>query len=533
MIRVLVILVLLVAIGGGAAYALTRPDPSPKYTLVFDNAFGLTPGVDLRVGGVRAGSVDNLDVERKTGRALITVKLSEPGISRFKSDARCVVRPQSLIGEYFVDCQPGQKGRPLGKKGRIPVAQTETTIPPDIVQNILTKPYRERLALIFNEFGGALAGRGPDLNETIRRAIPALNQTNRALKVLADNRAELQSLTRASGTVLSQLSDRRTEVTRFVDEAGDAAELSASRRTDLATTFRRFPDFLTEFRPTLRDLETAAREQTPALADLSAASGDLTTFFNRLGPFSEASRPALRSLGEASKPGIEASRAARPVVAQLRGLTRNSPELAKNLAIVLEHLDDRKFATEKNPLSPGGDGFTGLEALLQYPYVQSQAINIFDNRGYFLKLLIFANECSRYTNAESAKADPERRKRCAGILGPNQPGVTTPDPTKTAQARRSSTAGDGGDERERRGRERSEKGADDGDRPSSSGGGGGGQDAPSPSGTPSPTPGAPGGGALPEALDKLLPTPSVPGVPAPKGGGSGTDQGLLDFLLGP
>ncbi|HEX8105185.1 MAG TPA: MlaD family protein [Solirubrobacteraceae bacterium] len=534
--RALAILVVFAAVAGALVVAGAGGEAKGRtYTVVFDNAFGLTPGVDLRIGGVKAGSIDKLDVEKGTGRALITAKVTEPGFSAFRSDARCVIRPQSLIGEYYMDCQPGQKGEVLGKKAKIPVEQTETTIPPDLVQDILSRPYRERLALIFNEFGGALASNGPNLNDAIRRAIPALNETDRVLKLLADNRAELQSLTRASATVLSQLSDRRTEVSRFVREAGNAAEASADRRADLRETIRRFPGFLSELRPTLADLGTAAREQAPALADLRASSTDLVTFFNRLGPFAESSRPALRSLGRASVTGTGAARAARPTVAQLRGLTRNSPELAKNLAIVLEHLNDRKFATEKNPASPGGDGFTGLEAILQYPYVQSQAINIFDDRGYILKLLLLANECSQYTNAESAKANPGRTKRCAGILGPNQPGVTTPDPTANGAGTQARRSGGGGDDR-------GDQPGDDGSRsdagPGRSGSGGAGGDAPqsggSDGGAPAPSPTA-APDPLGDAIDDLVPDVPVPGVPGTKEqqGSPSSDRGLLDWLLGP
>ncbi len=523
---------MLLAAAGAAALAASGAgggNAGPSYTVVFDNAFGLTPGVDLKIGGVRAGSVDSLDVERKTGRALVEVKITQPGFSRFRSDVKCAIRPQSLIGEYFVDCQPGTKGRELRDGGRVAVEQTETTIPPDIVQDILRRPYRERLALIFNEFGGALAARGPDLNETIRRAVPALRETDRTLAVLAANRAELQSLTRNSAAVLEQLADRREDVARFVAEARDAASASADRRSDLALTVRRFPGFLAELRPTLADLGTAAREQTPALTDLGESADDLTSFLNRLGPFTESATPAIDSLGEASKAGRTAARAARPTVAELRELTRKSPELATNLAVTLEHLADRKNAVEKAPWSPGGQGFTGLEAILQYPFVQSQAINIFDKRGYILKLNALVNECTQYTNAKTARDKADRTQRCSQALGPTQPGITSPDPTgarEASTARRESARKVKTRRRNRsrdrdRGRSR-DRGRRSPDRPAAPA-------TPGATPTPAPTPGSPL-----DTLDDLLPKVDTPGLPLPRGQATPeTDQGLLDFLLGP
>jgi hypothetical protein len=66
---------------------------------------------------------------------------------------------------------------------------------------------------------------------------------------------------------------------------------------------------------------------------------------------------------------------------------------------------------------------------------QSQAINIYDKNGYMLKVNLFHSKCSDYQNPKTLKAkmatDPSFYKDCAAILGPNQPSITTPDPTAT------------------------------------------------------------------------------------------------------
>ena len=117
----------------------------------------------------------------------------------------------------------------------------------------------------------------------------------------------------------------------------------------------------------------------------------------------------------------------------------------RNLRFVLEDLNDRGRAVEPNRLSPTGGGFTGLEALLQYFFVQSQAINIYDSKGFLLKLNVLLNECSQYTNAQTAIENPERTAHCKQWLGPNQPGVTTgavsrTTPNKPRRAPRAATS---------------------------------------------------------------------------------------------
>ena len=43
----------------------------------------------------------------------------------------------------------------------------------------MRRPYRERLRIILDELGAGVGGRSDDLNETIRRASPALRETDR------------------------------------------------------------------------------------------------------------------------------------------------------------------------------------------------------------------------------------------------------------------------------------------------------------------------------------------------------------------
>src|SRR5436305_3069494 len=131
-----------------------------------DNAFGLVNGADLKVAGTRAGKISDMKVDMRTHKARIGIKVdgSQGAFTSFRTDAFCESKPQSLIGEYFLDCQPGHAQTKLKSGGTIPVNHTASTIPADLVQNVLRLPYRERLRLIVNELGAGVAGRDGDLN---------------------------------------------------------------------------------------------------------------------------------------------------------------------------------------------------------------------------------------------------------------------------------------------------------------------------------------------------------------------------------
>jgi virulence factor Mce-like protein len=439
---------------------------SPSYWVELDNAFGLVNGADLKIAGLRAGAITDMKVDMKTHRALIGIRVdgSKGDFNSLRSDAFCESKPQSLIGEYFVDCQPGRAATKLKPGSTISVGHTASTIPADLVQNVLRLPYRERLRLIVNELGTAVAGREGDLNAAIRRANPALRETDKVLAILAQENNVIRDLTANADTVITALSNNRADVGRWVVAARRTAEASASRNVDLAATFNKLPGFLEELRPTMAALGRVADEQTPALRDLNATSGQLTRFFKDLGPFANASRPSFSSLGQASQVGDQAVKSANKsgTIRLLKNFASSTPEVGKNLGIILADLDNPARAVESDPRAAKATGraaptgYSGLEALLQYVYDQEQATNVFDSNGYILKISVFGGECAPYRNADTlnnpnpvspqpgAPTGPQLLKDCGAHLGPTQPGLNSPDPTVRAAAsspREHSTAG--------------------------------------------------------------------------------------------
>jgi len=440
----------------GAVVLTATKDSTPKgttYKIVFDNAFGLTEGGDFRVGGVKAGKTTKFEATKtEAPKAEVTAVISQPGFDDFHKDATCNIKPQSLIGEYYVDCQPGTRSKPALKDGdTVPVAQTTSTIPQDLVNNILRRPYRERLRLVISELGTGLAGRPKDLQSVLRRAHPGLRETSKTLKILGDQNRTIANFITDSDTVITQLEARKREVTRFIQEAGDTASITATRRRALGQTFHKLPVFLDELTPTMQRLGQLADEQIPLLSDAQRAAPSLDTFLSRLGPFAEASRPALKSLGKSSVAGTRAFRHGSQEIAELKRLSRNAPGTAKPLRQFLESLDDRRRAIDNDPRGkigappasdvsnkglPNNGGFTGLESFWSYFFWQTLSINGFDSLGHSLRLGLTISECSPYEN-RTLQSNPELKAKfetCNDYLGPNQPGITTPDFTQGAKA---------------------------------------------------------------------------------------------------
>src|SRR5579884_406640 len=430
-----------IALLGTAAFLLfalgSSNGPSGRiYHIELDNAYDLVPGGVFKVAGVDAGSIQSITLDPKTLHAVVTVQVTQGGFGQFHSDAFCQSRPQSLIGEYFIDCQPGSSGRVLPSGSTIPASHTQSTIPADLVQNIMRLPYRQRFTLILNELGAAVAARSEDLQTALRRADPALAETDNLLALLANDANTIKELNTGANTVITALAKNNQQVQRFIVQANNISKDSATQAGNITATWNKLPGFLEQLRPAMAKLGAAADAQDPVLVKLTADSGNLTRFFHDLVPFSHESVPSLRSLGNASVTGRSAVAAATPTVHDLNKFAAHTPELAQNLAIVLHALDSRGRAVEPDPRSPaGGKGYTGLEGLLQYVFNITLATDYFSPYGHMLGVDAFANkDCSPYatpqTIANNIKSDGLNAVRsCYAFLGPNQPGVNEPDPT--------------------------------------------------------------------------------------------------------
>ena len=93
---------------GVVLFVATREGEQPyQVRAIFDNAGFVIPGEDVKIAGVKVGKIASLDVTEDF-KAAVVLEITEPGYQDFRRDASCIVRPQNLIGERFVECKPTQ-----------------------------------------------------------------------------------------------------------------------------------------------------------------------------------------------------------------------------------------------------------------------------------------------------------------------------------------------------------------------------------------------------------------------------------------
>lgn len=365
--------------GGGGTY---------RVRAIFDYVRAV-PGEDVKVAGAKVGTIESLHVT-PDNKAAVVLDIKKAGFSPFHTDAHCTIRPQSLIGETFAECSPGSSRAPVlapirhgDGKGQHLLSVQHTSSPVDIdeIGDIMREPTRQRLTLLINEFGTALAGRGKDLNAAIHRANPALRDTDKVLAILAKQNRTLADLAQNSDRVLQPLAAKRRQVADFIVKSNKTAQATAAVRSDISAGIQRFPAFLRQLKPTLTDLGGLSDEMTPVITDLGRAAPGLNRFVMELGPFSKASTPAVKSLGQAAKVGTPALVASKPIATDLARLAVSADPVSKDLDALQKSL-----------------GATGaVNRLMDYIFFQMQAINGFDGIGHYLRAGLILNACSTYT----------------------------------------------------------------------------------------------------------------------------------------
>jgi phospholipid/cholesterol/gamma-HCH transport system substrate-binding protein len=377
---------------------------------VFDSGGFMVKGEEVRVAGANVGQIESVDVSMpdepvayengkavaRPGKAIIVLKITDPGFQDFRQDATCQIRPQSLIGEKFVDCRttlprapnsepaPPLKQIPEGETGEgqylLPLGSNGTSVDPDLINDIQSLPYAQRFRLIFNELGGALAGRGEDLEVLVKRANPVLRDVDRLFGILSAQRKELAQLASDSDTILGPLSRERQAFAGFLTNAGAAAEASAEKGPELEESLRKFPTFLREFRQTMANLKEFSDAGTPLFEDFGTAAPSLTDAAKTLTPFSEALTVSLKSLGDAGEASGPIFAEADPVVKKARNLAKSGVQPTGDLA--------KLFVSLKK--TGGWDGLTELI------YGTAASLNGFDKYGHFGRTRVTLSTCFEY-----------------------------------------------------------------------------------------------------------------------------------------
>jgi phospholipid/cholesterol/gamma-HCH transport system substrate-binding protein len=300
----------------------------------FADAGGILQNYNVKVGQVAAGHISDITLDGHDN-AVVKMELDH-GAVPIGAGASAKVRPVNLLGEKYVDLDPGDLKRPLPSGTTIPVSRTGSPIELDDALNILDPDTRGALRIIINEAGLAMAGRGTDFNRTLSDLPPALDAARKVVGEVDAENASLRSLITSGDRVLATVTPKSGELGELVSSAADALTTAAQRREALGATVDAAPAALTHLRTTLAKLQAASGQLTPAADDLRASAPALTGTLKRLPALEQDARATL---AQARKVAPQLSRLGRRSAPTLRALAPTADRVARFSADVAPLLD--------------------------------------------------------------------------------------------------------------------------------------------------------------------------------------------------
>lgn len=92
----------------------------------FDNISGISAGSDVRIGGIKVGTVSSLVLNNETYRPKMTLRLKSD--VKLPDDSSASISSEGLLGGKFVQLSPGADDRMLEPGGEIRFTQSSVNL---------------------------------------------------------------------------------------------------------------------------------------------------------------------------------------------------------------------------------------------------------------------------------------------------------------------------------------------------------------------------------------------------------------------
>ncbi|MPZ93632.1 MAG: MCE family protein [Propionibacteriales bacterium] len=213
------------------------------YQAVFSDVTGLNNGDDIRIAGVRVGTVEGIEI-RGTRQALVSFSVEAD--QRLDRSITATIRYRNLVGQRYISLTPGS-----GPSG---VLKEDSTIPLD-----QTKPALD-LTVLFNGFKPLFAALSPDDVNKLSFEI---------IQVFQGEGGTVESLLAHTASVTNTLADRDQVVGELITNLNDVLDSLGKRDSQLTSLIIELQQFVTGLSDD-REAILGSLDSVSALADETA-----------------------------------------------------------------------------------------------------------------------------------------------------------------------------------------------------------------------------------------------------------------------
>jgi phospholipid/cholesterol/gamma-HCH transport system substrate-binding protein len=272
------------AVVGLAAFNLPLLGGGTAYRAAFRDASGLEPGNEVRVAGVKVGTVTGVTLARATSGAHVRVEFEVDGVV-LGTETSATIRIETVLGQKYLALAPAGGGA-LAEGAEIPLDRTAS--PLDVMQAVtgLADTVRQIDARQLAEAFGVLSATFADTPDSVRSSLTGLSRLSTSI---ASRDAELRELLARARTVSTVLAQRDEEFRRLVTD-GNLLLAEVQRRRDAIHTLLVATDQLsTQLSGLVADnratLAPALRELRTVVGTLQRNRTQLDRTLANMGPF--------------------------------------------------------------------------------------------------------------------------------------------------------------------------------------------------------------------------------------------------------
>ncbi|PRH75737.1 ABC transporter substrate-binding protein, partial [Streptomyces solincola] len=273
---------LLVAVAAASGVTALDRSGDTRVTALFARATGVYEGNDLRVLGVRVGTVEEI---RPRGAQVEVVLRIEDDVA-LPADARAVIVAPSLVADRYVQLTPAYTGGPRLADGAVlPADRNAAPLEVDELYASVTELSKAlgpdganadgALAGLLDTGAANLDGNGKAIGDSIEQFGKAARTLDRSGDDLFATLAQLQTFTtmlKEKDTTVRDAERKLASVTGFL---ADDKENLAAALTELGTALATVKTFIEDNRGSLKQNVDQLLPVTQALADQRASLAEL------------------------------------------------------------------------------------------------------------------------------------------------------------------------------------------------------------------------------------------------------------------
>lgn len=262
---------LAIVLAGALACIVRQNFFAPKtITAYFTSATGVYPGDEVRISGVKVGTIDTIQPLGSRAKVVMKLYRNVP----VPADAKAVIVTQNLVAARYVHLAPAYRssGPTMSDGAEIPVDRTAVPVEWDEVKEQLMRLATElgpkggvsgtSVGRFIDSTANALDGNGDKLRQT-------LAQLSGVGRILADGSGNIVDIVKNLQTFVSALRDSTQQIVSFENRLATVSSVLNDSRTDLDAALNSLSEAVGEVQRFIAGSRDQTSEQIQRLANVT------------------------------------------------------------------------------------------------------------------------------------------------------------------------------------------------------------------------------------------------------------------------